>query len=123
MLGGSGGAAGVEADGDSDEATLTSVVWAGPASVWAAEALLEVAVTAEVVRLFPCCPGDTCVEKGDWRKATPFLGTSIRYPGGRKALNPKTRSGCPWKSCDTRFITPGVSMLFREQADKEILVV
>ena len=53
----------------------------------------------------------TWVEKGDCRKTMPFLGISIRYPGGRKALKPKTRSGCPWKSCDTRFITPGVSML------------
>lgn len=60
----------------------------------------------------------TCVENGDWRNATPFLGTSIRYPGGRKALKPKTRSGCPWKSCDTRFMTPGVSMLSREGADR-----
>lgn len=55
----------------------------------------------------------TCVENGDWRKAIPFFGISIRYPGGRKALKPKTRSGCPRKSCDTRFITPGVSMLIR----------
>lgn len=66
LLGGSGGAAGVEEDRDSDEAALTSVVCAGPASTWAAEALPEVAVTAEVVRLFPCWPGDTWTY--EWRK-------------------------------------------------------
>lgn len=41
----------------------------------------------------------------------PFLGMSILYPRGRKALNPTMRSGCSWKSCDTRRMTPGVSML------------
>lgn len=41
----------------------------------------------------------------------PFLGMSILYPRGRKALNPTMRSGCSWKSCETRRMTPGVSML------------
>lgn len=40
-----------------------------------------------------------------------FLGMSILYPRGRKALNPTMRSGCSWKSWDTRLMTPGVSML------------
>ncbi|TNN89275.1 hypothetical protein EYF80_000563 [Liparis tanakae] len=46
LLGGSGGPAGVEEDRDSDGADLTSLVWAGPASLLAAEALPEDAVTA-----------------------------------------------------------------------------
>lgn len=58
-MGGSGGPAGVEEDEGSDEVALTSVVGADPASVWVAEALPEGMVTAEVVRLFPCWPGDT----------------------------------------------------------------
>lgn len=37
---------------------------------------------------------------------------SIRYPGGKKVLKPPISSECPWKSIDTRWITPGVSMLF-----------
>lgn len=63
LLGGSGGPAEVDEGRDSDEAALTSLVWAGPASLWAAEALPEVAGAAEVVRLFPCWPGDTCTDK------------------------------------------------------------
>lgn len=59
LLGVSGGPTEVEEDKDSVEATLTSLAWAGPASVFVAEALLEVAVTAEGVTLFPGWPGDT----------------------------------------------------------------
>lgn len=59
LLGGSGGPAGVEEDEASDEAALTSVVGADPASVWVAEALPEVTVTAGAVTLFPCWLGET----------------------------------------------------------------
>lgn len=52
----------------------------------------------------------------------PFLGMSILYPRGRKALNPTMRSGCSWKSCETRRMTPGVSMLEqRTGAGKSVL--
>lgn len=36
---------------------------------------------------------------------------SIRYPGGRKVLNPWIRDGWPRKRVETRSMTPGVSML------------
>lgn len=68
LLGGSGGPAGVEEDEGSDEVALTSVVWADPASVWAAEALPEVIVSAEVVRLFPCWAGDTWRSEGQYKE-------------------------------------------------------
>lgn len=42
---------------------MTSVVLADPVSVWAAETLPDVMVTAEVVTLFPCCPGDTWTDE------------------------------------------------------------
>lgn len=59
LLEGSGCPAGVEEDRYSDGAALTSLVWAGPASLLAAVTLPEDAVTAGVVTLFPCWPGDT----------------------------------------------------------------
>lgn len=37
--------------------------------------------------------------------------TSMRYPTGRKVLNPCMRYGFPWKRRETRWMTPGVSML------------
>lgn len=37
--------------------------------------------------------------------------TSILYPGGRKVLNPTIKSVWPSKSSETRWMTPGVSML------------
>ena len=37
--------------------------------------------------------------------------TSMRYPTGRKVLNLAIRVGWPWKSRETRWITPGVSIL------------
>ena len=37
--------------------------------------------------------------------------TSMRYPTGRKVLNPAIRVGWPWKRRETRWITPGVSIL------------
>lgn len=36
---------------------------------------------------------------------------SIRYPAGKKVLNPDIRSGWPLNSVETRLITPGVSIL------------
>lgn len=63
LLGGSGCPAEVEEDRDSDEASLTALVWAGPASMCVAEALPEVTGTTEVATLFPCWPGDTCTDE------------------------------------------------------------
>lgn len=77
LLGGSRGPAGVEEDGGSDEAALTSVVWAGPASILAAEALPEVVVTAEVVRLFPCVPGDTWTDFRQKEKFSWMVGCEL----------------------------------------------
>lgn len=57
----------------------------------------------------------TWLDRGDCMFNLPFLGMSILYPRGRKALNPTMRSGCSWKSCDTRRMTPGVSMLERRR--------
>lgn len=63
LLGGSGGPTEVEEVRGSAEAALTSLVWAGPASTLAAEALPEVEVTAEVVvTLFPCWLGETWID-------------------------------------------------------------
>lgn len=59
LLGGSAGPDVVGEDMVSDGTTLTSVLWAGPASAWEADVLPEVVVTAEVAELFPCWPGDT----------------------------------------------------------------
>ena len=61
------GPAEVEEGRDSDEAALTSLVWAAPASTLVAEALPEVVGAAGVVRLFPCWPGDTCTDEGQTR--------------------------------------------------------
>lgn len=36
---------------------------------------------------------------------------SIRYPAGRKVLNPEMSKGCPLNNVDTRSMTPGVSIL------------
>ena len=36
---------------------------------------------------------------------------SMRYPTGKKVLKPWIRDGCPLKRCDTRLMTPGVSIL------------
>lgn len=36
---------------------------------------------------------------------------SIRYPKGRKVLNPWMREGWPLKRVETRSMTPGVSIL------------
>ena len=36
---------------------------------------------------------------------------SMRYPGGRKVLNPWMRLGWPAKSSETLLMTPGVSIL------------
>ena len=38
--------------------------------------------------------------------------TSMRYPTGRKVLNPAIRVGWPWKRRETRWMTPGVSILW-----------
>ena len=38
-------------------------------------------------------------------------GISMLYPGGKNALNPSISSGCAGNNVDTRWITPGVSML------------
>jgi hypothetical protein len=40
--------------------------------------------------------------------------TSMRYPMGRKVLKPAIRVGWPWKRRDTRWITPGVSILVQQ---------
>lgn len=61
LLGGSGGPTGVDEDRDSADVALTSLVWAGPASMLEAEALPEVAVTVELVTLFPCWVGETWI--------------------------------------------------------------
>jgi hypothetical protein len=37
---------------------------------------------------------------------------SILYPVGRKVLNPWMREGWALNRCETRLITPGVSMLY-----------
>ena len=62
LLGGSGSPVEDE-DRESIEAALSSLVWAGPASVWKTEALPEVAATVGAIKLFPCCPGDTFIEE------------------------------------------------------------
>lgn len=35
---------------------------------------------------------------------------SMRYPAGRKVLNPEISCGCPLNSVDTLSMTPGVSI-------------
>lgn len=40
-----------------------------------------------------------------------LLKHSIRYPGGKKVLNPEINVGCPLNSVDTLSMTPGVSIL------------
>lgn len=37
--------------------------------------------------------------------------TSIRYPSGKKVLKPTINSGWPLNRFETRWMTPGVSML------------
>lgn len=41
---------------------------------------------------------------------------SIRYPGGKNVLNPWIRAGCPLKRVETRWMTPGVSILRRAKS-------
>ncbi len=48
---------------------------------------------------------------GWWTLIVSLACTSILYPGGRKVLKPTIKSGCPLKRFDTRFMTPGVSIL------------
>lgn len=38
----------------------------------------------------------------------------MRYPGGRKVLKPWMRIGFPWNNIETRSITPGVSILVKQ---------
>jgi hypothetical protein len=39
----------------------------------------------------------------------------ILKPGGRNVLKPKIKDGCPWNKSETRLITPGVSILDKEE--------
>ena len=40
----------------------------------------------------------------------PSVGSSMRYPSGKKVLNPRTSRLFPWKRDATRRMTPGVSI-------------
>ncbi len=44
-----------------------------------------------------------------------LLRHSMRYPGGKKVLNPDISVGCPLNRVDTRSMTPGVSMLHKHR--------
>lgn len=57
-----------------------------------------------------CWPG--------WWTLISLACTSILYPGGKNVLKPTMRSGWPLNSWDTRFITPGVSILEWRKTNK-----
>lgn len=46
-----------------------------------------------------------------------LLRHSMRYPGGKKVLNPDMRVGCPLNRVDTRSMTPGVSILHEHRRE------